>query len=198
MLNAVAAWYVKEPTTTIDKIASQYARLFLNGIDIPRSVSDRGILQLGLKPGSKPASDRQQGRCHVSDTFTEGEISTKQMTRLGRGGWTCRLHQRPRHSPKPVKQMLLKARVGASLEKSAWAISRRQWCCASPPSKWTEDTSRRLLSQRRHRWCRSPGRRAGTSALDFAHAPTIAEQDPLTKFVIVEMATTFERTDVGR
>jgi hypothetical protein len=198
MLNAVAAWYVKEPTTTIDKIASQYARLFLNGIDIPRSVSDRGILQLGLKPGSKPASDRQQGRCHVSDTFTEGEISTKQMTRLGRGGWTCRLHQRPRHSPKPVKQMLLKARVGASLEKSAWAISRRQWCCASPPSKWTEDTSRRLLSQRRLRWCRSPGRRAGISALDFAHAPTIAEQDPLTKFVIVEMATTFERTDVGR
>ncbi len=32
MSNAVAAWYGKEPKTTVDKIASEYASLFLGGI----------------------------------------------------------------------------------------------------------------------------------------------------------------------
>jgi TetR/AcrR family transcriptional regulator, cholesterol catabolism regulator len=32
MLNAVAAWYGKEPKTTIDKIVWEYAELFLNGV----------------------------------------------------------------------------------------------------------------------------------------------------------------------
>ncbi len=32
MTNAVAAWYGKEPKLSVDKIASEYARLFLSGI----------------------------------------------------------------------------------------------------------------------------------------------------------------------
>lgn len=66
MLNAVAAWYGKEPKTTMDKIASQFARLFLNGIDIPRKRVRSRRPRPWAKPGAKdPASDRQRGRCHV-------------------------------------------------------------------------------------------------------------------------------------
>jgi len=32
MINAVAAWYGKEPKATVDRIAAQYARLYLGGI----------------------------------------------------------------------------------------------------------------------------------------------------------------------
>jgi len=32
MINAVAAWYGKEPKATVDRIAAQYARLYLGGV----------------------------------------------------------------------------------------------------------------------------------------------------------------------
>jgi TetR/AcrR family transcriptional regulator, cholesterol catabolism regulator len=40
MINGVAAWYGKEPKTTIDKVASEYVRVFFSGIGI-RSMRNR-------------------------------------------------------------------------------------------------------------------------------------------------------------
>lgn len=52
MLNAVTAWYGKEPKTTVDKIVSEYAGLFLNGVGTPRRLRSRR-LSAWAKPGSK-------------------------------------------------------------------------------------------------------------------------------------------------
>jgi hypothetical protein len=97
-----------------------------------------------------------------------------------------------------VNQVLLKARVGASLEKKRLGDQQKAMVRRFATFEVDGGHMRRLLSRRRLRWGRSPPGRAGLSALDLAHAPTVAERDPLTKFVIVGMATTFERTDVGR
>jgi AcrR family transcriptional regulator len=41
LVNAVAAWHGKEPKTTIDRIASEYARLYLGGVGIARATGQR-------------------------------------------------------------------------------------------------------------------------------------------------------------
>lgn len=47
MLNAVTAWYGKEPKTTVDKIVSEYFELFLNGVRLGTK-SSRNSPQSGL------------------------------------------------------------------------------------------------------------------------------------------------------
>ena len=37
LINAVAAWYGKEPKTTLDRIVAEYARLYLGGVSATRS-----------------------------------------------------------------------------------------------------------------------------------------------------------------
>jgi TetR/AcrR family transcriptional regulator, cholesterol catabolism regulator len=47
MINAVAAWYHKEPKATVDRIAAQYGRLYLGGIRSNSRLRARAINRAG-------------------------------------------------------------------------------------------------------------------------------------------------------
>lgn len=57
---------------------------------------------------------------------------------------------------KPVNPVLLRARIGASLEKSGCATSSASWCASSPPPRWPPTWRRRGLRWAASMWRRRP------------------------------------------